>query len=78
LDLAKYLGEGTSRKEAEEKSSAFFIFPGSDFLISKTLYRTDTIWRVIREDSVKFCHSSPPAVATKQKLARAPSKKTLV
>jgi len=23
--LAKYLGEGTSRKEAEEKSSAFFI-----------------------------------------------------
>jgi hypothetical protein len=25
LDLAKYLGEGTSRKEAEEKSSAFFI-----------------------------------------------------
>jgi len=24
--LAKYLGEGTSRKEAEEKSSAFFIF----------------------------------------------------
>src|ERR1700730_15305317 len=26
LDLAKYLGEGTSRKEAEEKSSAFFIF----------------------------------------------------
>jgi hypothetical protein len=25
LDLAKYLGEGTSRREAEEKSSAFFI-----------------------------------------------------
>jgi len=24
--LAKYLGEGTSRKKAEEKSSAFFIF----------------------------------------------------
>jgi hypothetical protein len=23
--LAKYLGEGTSRREAEEKSSAFFI-----------------------------------------------------
>ena len=23
--LAKYLGEGTSRKEAEEKSSAFFV-----------------------------------------------------
>jgi hypothetical protein len=28
LDLAKYLGEGTSRKEAEEKSSAFFICAG--------------------------------------------------
>jgi hypothetical protein len=28
LDLAKYLGEGTSRKEAEEKSSAFFICGG--------------------------------------------------
>jgi hypothetical protein len=27
LDLAKYLGEGTSLKEAEEKSSAFlFLF----------------------------------------------------
>jgi hypothetical protein len=25
LILAKYLGEGTSRKKAEEKSSAFFI-----------------------------------------------------
>jgi hypothetical protein len=25
LALAKYLGEGTSRKKAEEKSSAFFI-----------------------------------------------------
>ncbi|MGD0507129.1 MAG: hypothetical protein ABSA27_04995 [Terriglobales bacterium] len=23
--MAKYLGEGTSRKKAEEKSSAFFI-----------------------------------------------------
>jgi hypothetical protein len=31
LDLAKYLGEGTSRKEAEEESSAFLFLPGSEF-----------------------------------------------
>jgi hypothetical protein len=31
LDLAKYLGEGTSRKEAEEKSSAF-LFVGRFFV----------------------------------------------
>jgi len=30
--LAKYLGEGTSRKEAEEKSSAFLFFAAPAFL----------------------------------------------
>jgi len=32
--LAKYLGEGTSRKKAEEKSSAFFIFQQSPSFLS--------------------------------------------
>jgi hypothetical protein len=55
LDLAKYLGEGTSRKEAEEKSSAFFI--GGSFLSSGREAGTamDKIWQRDPPGPVNFC-----------------------
>jgi hypothetical protein len=45
LELAKYLGEDTSRKEAEEKSSAFFIGLSLFDFLAEGFIATDTIWR---------------------------------
>src|SRR5216683_4392376 len=61
--LAKYLGEGTSRKEAEEKSSAFF-FGGPSFLISRREFciAIDGSWPP--EDSGKFCQSESLKVSS--------------
>jgi hypothetical protein len=60
--LAKYLGEGISRKRAEEKSSALFIFLGffpksfSDYLLEKDRAATSNNWTFLSN----FVRSASP------------------
>jgi len=55
--LAKYLGEGTSRKKAEEKSSAFlFLLKALDFPALAFLQRLTKSGRTPSDRPAKNCH----------------------